>query len=133
MESRKNVRNRFGWALVSLLLTGGVGGVEAADPANGPGFLRDVRPIFKAHCFRCHGAANFEGEFRLDRKRLAMKGGETGAAIVPGKAAASLLLKIFLWWDWRAFLLVPLVTPLLSRHSFQMLGLICSLFLLLLG
>ena len=69
------------------------GGVDAADP-DGPAFLRDVRPIFKAHCFRCHGAGNTEGEFRLDRKPLAFKGGETGKAIVAGQAADSLLVQM---------------------------------------
>ncbi len=84
------VRNLPGWGLLALLMVGATGGVDAAEPA----FLRDVRPIFKAHCFRCHGAKNTEGELRLDRKPLAFKGGETGKAIVAGKAAASLLVQM---------------------------------------
>jgi len=78
--------------LVAVLAGGGI--AVAADPPVAPNFLRDVRPIFKAHCFRCHGAGSSEGEFRLDRKPLAMKGGETGRAIEPGKADLSLLVRL---------------------------------------
>ena len=87
------VRNLVSCGLLVLLGMTPSGGVDAADP-DGPAFLRDVRPIFKAHCFRCHGAKNTEGELRLDRKPLAFKGGETGKAIVAGKAAASLLVQM---------------------------------------
>ncbi|MBX7075680.1 MAG: DUF1549 domain-containing protein, partial [Pirellulales bacterium] len=49
-------------------------------------FEEHIRPIFKAHCFHCHGA---EGEPKsgLDvRLRRSLEaGGEAGAALVPGK------------------------------------------------
>jgi len=83
-----------GLALLLVAVLAGAGSAVAADPPVGPDFLRDVRPIFKAHCFRCHGSGSSEGELRLDRKPLAMKGGETGRAIEPGKAAASLLVRL---------------------------------------
>ena len=87
---------RVAWAVVAMMASGGVGHVSAAEPvrSQGPDFLRDIRPIFKAHCFRCHGPGNNEGEFRLDRKPLAMKGGETGRALVPGQAETSLLVRL---------------------------------------
>lgn len=55
-------------------------------------FERDVRPIFKAMCFHCHG----EGEIRkggLDLRlvRLMQQGGESGEAIAPGDTSKSLL------------------------------------------
>ena len=55
-------------------------------------FERDVRPIFKAMCFHCHG----EGEIRkggLDLRlvRLMQQGGESGEAIAPGDPSKSLL------------------------------------------
>ena len=87
------VRKLVACGLLVLLGMTPSGGVDAADP-DGPAFLRDVRPIFKAHCFRCHGAGNTEGEFRLDRKPLAFKGGETGKVIVAGQAADSLLVQM---------------------------------------
>ncbi|HVW37406.1 MAG TPA: c-type cytochrome domain-containing protein, partial [Pirellulales bacterium] len=56
-------------------------------------FEVDVRPVFKAYCFDCHGGGEkVEGNLDLRLKRFAAKGGDSGAAIVPGDAAGSLLL-----------------------------------------
>jgi len=56
-------------------------------------FLKEVRPIFAENCFKCHGAENHESGLSLNSKGLAMKGGERGTPIVPGKAAESLLFQ----------------------------------------
>src|SRR5262249_2223204 len=49
-------------------------------------------PIFKANCFDCHGEGEkLRGELDLRLRRLALKGGESGPAIVPGKPEKSLL------------------------------------------
>ncbi|MCX7419175.1 MAG: DUF1549 domain-containing protein, partial [Planctomycetia bacterium] len=57
-------------------------------------FEKHVRPIFKAHCFHCHGEGEkLEGKLDLRLKRLAEHGGESGKGIVPGQPDASLLLK----------------------------------------
>ncbi len=54
-------------------------------------FERDIRPILSARCVACHGANKQKGELRLDAKRLALRGGESGPVIVPGKSGESLL------------------------------------------
>lgn len=52
-----------------------------------------IRPIFRAHCFDCHGATEeMEGGLDLRLVRFLIKGGESGAAIVPGKPQESNLL-----------------------------------------
>jgi len=57
-------------------------------------FEQHVRPIFKAHCFHCHGEeAEKEGNLDLRLMRLTAKGGDSGPAIVPGKADESLLVQ----------------------------------------
>ncbi|HUR54654.1 MAG TPA: DUF1549 domain-containing protein, partial [Gemmataceae bacterium] len=53
--------------------------------ADGIDFARDVRPILQKHCTRCHGERKQEGGLRLDVRRRALAGGDTGPAIVPGK------------------------------------------------
>jgi hypothetical protein len=62
--------------------------------AKPPSFEFDVRPVFKAYCFDCHGGGEkVEAHLDLRLKRFALVGGESGPAIVPGKPAASLLLE----------------------------------------
>ena len=60
----------------------------------GVDFERDVKPVFAKHCAGCHGADKQKGGLRLDRKADALKGGDGGAALVPGKPADSPLLKM---------------------------------------
>src|SRR6267143_6380323 len=57
-------------------------------------FEKDVKPIFAAHCIKCHGPDKQKGEFRLDRKESALKGGENPAPdIRPGHSAESPLIR----------------------------------------
>jgi len=56
-------------------------------------YRRDVRPILKRSCFKCHSAKKVEGGLRLDQRDLALKGGDTGPAFVPGDAAGSLFME----------------------------------------
>jgi mono/diheme cytochrome c family protein len=62
-------------------------------------FVRDIQPIFKASCVKCHGAEKPKGQFRLDVRALAMKGGVTGKDILPGNSKESLLVKLLLEKD----------------------------------
>src|SRR4029079_4581651 len=55
-------------------------------------FSRDVQPIFEASCWNCHGPKRTESGFRLDQREAALKGGERGGDIVPGKSGESLLI-----------------------------------------
>ncbi|MBN9522056.1 DUF1549 domain-containing protein [bacterium] len=57
-------------------------------------FARDVRPILNRHCVACHGAEKQKGGLRLDRRADALRGGDSGKAVVPGNAADSLLLNL---------------------------------------
>lgn len=56
-------------------------------------FARDVKPIFDRSCTKCHSAEKAKGKLRLDDKAAAMKGGESGAVIVPGKPEESELIR----------------------------------------
>ncbi|MHB1307389.1 MAG: DUF1553 domain-containing protein [Limisphaerales bacterium] len=57
-------------------------------------FARDVRPLFEARCLSCHGPEKQRADFRLDRRAAALKGGESGPAIVPNRSEASLLIQL---------------------------------------
>ncbi|HEV8293105.1 MAG TPA: PSD1 and planctomycete cytochrome C domain-containing protein, partial [Tepidisphaeraceae bacterium] len=56
-------------------------------------FARDVQPIFKSACYQCHGPQKQKGKLRLDAKTLALHGGKSGKAIVPGHGDQSELLR----------------------------------------
>ena len=57
-------------------------------------FEKHVRPIFRAHCFDCHGAARkLEGKLDLRLVRFIEKGGESGPAVVKGKPDESFFLQ----------------------------------------
>src|SRR5262245_20162617 len=56
-------------------------------------FARDIRPIIEAACYKCHGSKSARGQLRLDNRKLALEGGISGAAIIPGDAGKSLLLR----------------------------------------
>jgi len=57
-------------------------------------FAEQIRPIFKAKCYSCHGPDAAEGGLRLDLKQAALDGGDDGPVIVPGKSIESKLLHL---------------------------------------
>lgn len=48
-------------------------------------FEKRVRPLLVQRCHECHAAEKQEGSLRLDSLAAALKGGDTGPAVVPGK------------------------------------------------
>ena len=48
-------------------------------------FTTQIAPIIKASCLKCHNPGKKKGKLLLDTKESAMKGGEGGVCIVPGK------------------------------------------------
>src|SRR6266704_1196877 len=53
-----------------------------------------VDSIFARHCLDCHASTDPEGQLVLESFDSLMKGGELGAAIVPGKSVGSLLVQM---------------------------------------
>ncbi len=75
-------------------------GLPTADAADQPAtdaalidFDKQIKPLFAKHCVECHTADKDESGFRLDLGQLAIKGGDRGVAIVPGKSDESLLFR----------------------------------------
>jgi hypothetical protein len=62
-------------------------------------FESQVRPILVRRCEKCHGAKKQEGGPRLDQRSGWARGGDRGLAVVPGKPAASLLVKAVRYTD----------------------------------
>jgi hypothetical protein len=55
-------------------------------------FETSIRPLLVEKCFKCHGEKKQWGGLRLDSRESLLRGGESGAAIVPGKPDTSLLI-----------------------------------------
>src|SRR5579859_7192953 len=56
-------------------------------------FNRDIAPIFRASCEKCHGAKNTQAKLRLDSEAAVLQGGISGKVIIPGNSRDSLLMK----------------------------------------
>ena len=56
-------------------------------------FARDVQPILRARCTRCHGAEQQRSQLRLDSRTGALRGGMSGAVVLPGDSRGSALFQ----------------------------------------
>ncbi len=71
--------------------------LHAAESPNAPvDYLKDVKPLLTAKCVACHGSLRQKGNLRLDTAKLAMKGGDSGPAIIAGDSTKSVLIEAIL-------------------------------------
>lgn len=63
------------------------------DPTQLQAFAGVIQPILKENCLTCHGPDKSKGKLRLDSFPGAIKGGDSGPAIVAGKSSQSALIK----------------------------------------
>lgn len=68
--------------------------VKRLDRKTTVDFEREILPMLKANCLACHNKTTTKGDLNLETPALIVKGGESGPAVVPGKAAESLLFKV---------------------------------------
>jgi mono/diheme cytochrome c family protein len=54
-------------------------------------WARKIQPLFDLQCVKCHGPIEQKGGLELDTLQAALKGGDSGAVILPGKPAQSIL------------------------------------------
>jgi ankyrin repeat protein len=56
-------------------------------------FIKDVEPILAQKCHSCHGSDVQQAGLRLDRRQNALRGGDYGPVILPGRSAESKLIR----------------------------------------
>src|SRR6266480_4574059 len=58
-------------------------------------YEKEIHPLLSENCFKCHShtADKIKGNFVLDSREGLLRGGDSGAAIVPGDPEKSLLIK----------------------------------------
>ena len=67
--------------------------IPPASTKTGVTYTKDIQPIFKKSCYKCHGEEKQKGKLRLDSLSAAMKGGEDGEVIIAGKSEKSPLVQ----------------------------------------
>ncbi len=86
--------------LLALLVAFGCAPLRAADKLSfSPKADRttaEAMTILRANCLSCHNDEKKKGGLRLTTRDKALKGGEDGPVLVPGKPADSLLAKVIL-------------------------------------
>ncbi|HTQ53234.1 MAG TPA: PSD1 and planctomycete cytochrome C domain-containing protein [Bryobacteraceae bacterium] len=65
----------------------------AADASGDDFFENQIRPLLVQRCASCHTQAGAASGLRVDTRDALLKGGERGAAIVPGNPDGSLLIQ----------------------------------------
>ena len=86
--------------IVSSVAVAAFAGDEGKDPSKlppvskktGVTYASDIKPILEKSCVKCHGADKQKSKLRLDSLEAALKGGEHGKDIVPGKSEKSPLV-----------------------------------------
>src|SRR4051794_15546430 len=71
---------------------------KPADPAGIEFFEKKIRPVLAEQCYQCHSAdaqakKKLKANLLLDSRAALLKGGDSGPAVVPGKAEQSLLIE----------------------------------------
>src|SRR5271170_6817745 len=56
-------------------------------------FEKQVQPLLSERCYGCHGPDVQQSGLRLDKRQNAMRGGDYGPVIIPGKSAESKLIR----------------------------------------
>ncbi|EMI21493.1 secreted protein containing Cytochrome C, Planctomycete domain protein, partial [Rhodopirellula maiorica SM1] len=56
-------------------------------------FEKEVRPLLSEQCYKCHSEKSTKGGLRVDSRSSLLMGGESGSAIEPGDADASVLME----------------------------------------
>jgi hypothetical protein len=82
-----------------------VNGLQAGGDSRGIDFFeKKIRPVLVEHCSSCHSKdaqakKKLRGGLLVDSRAALLKGGDSGPAVVPGKAQESLLIKALQYSD----------------------------------
>lgn len=63
-------------------------------------FTEDIQPIFRSHCYACHGPEKQKSGLRLDLPARILQGGDSGEPVfVAGESGKSHLIQLVTWAD----------------------------------
>lgn len=87
LRSRVTLR---AWIAAAAALLSSAAAVSAEAPT-APVFETDILPVLNAHCLQCHGGVHQRNGLDLRTLPALLKGGQSGAVVVPGRPEDSLL------------------------------------------
>jgi hypothetical protein len=76
--------------VVELMVLSSIAGLLSAEEL--VNYALHIKPLLADRCFACHGALKQNSGLRLDSGPLILAGSDSGAVVVPGKPAESLLM-----------------------------------------
>ena len=80
--------------LLLVMLSSAFGETKLPPSANRKiDFEKDVQPVLSQKCHSCHGEDVQQSGLRLDKRQNALRGGDYGPVIIPGKSAESKLIR----------------------------------------
>src|SRR6478672_6994834 len=68
--------------------------IIAAGAQQPPSYVKQVRPFLGKYCVECHNPDKLRGDLDLSNVKAMTKGGQNGAAFIPGKPDDSLLITL---------------------------------------
>jgi mono/diheme cytochrome c family protein len=71
-----------------------VAATSQVSATTGVSFSKDVLPLFKTNCERCHGSGQTQAGLNLTTYADVMAGSARGPVVVPGNAASSRLIEL---------------------------------------
>lgn len=105
------IRIKFSLAIVFGLALPSLAFGEAID------FTTQVKPILESTCVNCHGPDDADGDLRLDTRAHALKGGDSGPSLVPGKPNESTLYTLTILPEDDDELMPPKGAPLAKSQT----------------
>ncbi|MDZ7637133.1 MAG: PSD1 and planctomycete cytochrome C domain-containing protein [Bryobacterales bacterium] len=90
-----SLRVAAGIGMQVLLFSGIAPGIAllSAQARAAVDFVREVQPVLTSKCLGCHSGASAQAGLKLHTRADLLQGGASGAAIVPGSGADSLLVR----------------------------------------
>ncbi len=81
------------FSVITLLIVaaGALPGLAGPAPVD---FVKSVKPLLERSCIRCHTGADAKAGLHLDSREGVLKGGKSGAVVIPGKADQSKLARV---------------------------------------
>jgi len=79
--------------LIRILIGAICVSLAQAQDAKKVDFVKEIQPILRENCIKCHGPDKQKGKLRLDSREAAFKGGTDGLVITAGAADKSDLFR----------------------------------------